>query len=65
MLLLGDLLWVHRLLAVLLGAVIGVVMTAVFAALAWLLGVHEVRALVRHGQRLLGRILRRGRTTTS
>ncbi|MEE1650394.1 lipid II flippase MurJ [Brachybacterium sp. J144] len=64
-LLLGDLLWVHRLLAVLLGAVIGVVMTAVFAALAWLLGVHEVRALVRHGQRLLGRILRRGRTATS
>lgn len=61
----GDLFWVHRGMAVLLGALVAAVMTAVFAAVAYLLRVAEVRRLVRTVGRRLGRLTRRARRTTS
>ena len=64
-LLAGDLLWRHRLLAVLLGAAIAAVMTAVFTALAHLLRVPEVQQLVGTTRRKLGRLTRRTRAVTS
>lgn len=57
MALLGDVIWIHRLVAALGGAVLGVVMAAVFVGVAWLLRVDEVRWLVRAaGRRLPGRL---------
>ncbi|MDN5821053.1 MAG: hypothetical protein L0H39_06135 [Brachybacterium sp.] len=64
-LLAGDLLWSHRLAAVLLGGVIAVVMTAVFTVLAHLLRVPEVQRLVGVARRRLDRLTRRTRTMTS
>ena len=53
--------WAHRGLAVLLGALIAAVMTAVFIAVGHLLGVPEVHRLVGTARRLLARV--RGRRT--
>src|SRR5699024_2832705 len=64
-LLAGDLLWRHRLLAVLLGAAIAAVMTAVFTVLAHLLRVPEVQQLVGTTRRKLARLTRRTRAVTS
>ncbi|ASK65811.1 hypothetical protein CFK39_08170 [Brachybacterium avium] len=64
-LLAGDLLWSHRLAAVLLGGVIAGVMTAVFTVLAYLLRVPEVQRLVAVARRRLDRLTRRTRTVTS
>ena len=64
-LLAGDLLWRHRLLAVLLGAAIAAVMTVVFTALAHLLRVPEVQRLVGTTRRKLERLTRRTRAVTS
>ena len=64
-LLVGDLLWSHRLLAVLFGAIIAVVMTAVFTAVAYLLRVPEVQRLVGVVRRKLTALTRRTRTVTS
>lgn len=61
----GDLMWSHRAVAVLLGGLVGVVMTAVFVAVAYLLGVPEVRRLVATARRRLGPISRRLRRVTS
>lgn len=41
----GDLVWTHRLVAVGLGGVIGLVMTGVFGGTAWALKVEELRSL--------------------
>ena len=51
----GDLMWTHRAMAVLLGAVIGAVMVAVFLGIAWVLKVDEVRWLVGMATRTLRR----------
>ena len=56
-----EAIWSHRLMAVLLGGVIGVVMTAVFVGAGWLLRVDEVRWVVGIVQR---RVLRRSRVTS-
>ncbi|MBB5832983.1 murein biosynthesis integral membrane protein MurJ [Brachybacterium aquaticum] len=64
-LLLGDLFWLHRALAVVLGMLVGGVMVAVFAAVAYALKVPEVRQLVGAAQRLAGRLGRRGAGVTS
>ena len=56
-----EAIWFHRLMAVLLGGVIGVVMTAVFVGAGWLLRVDEVRWVVGIVQR---RVLRRSRVTS-
>lgn len=53
--LLEDAFFSHRLVAVGLGAAVGLVMTAVFCALAWILRVQELREVTR----VLGRRLRR------
>lgn len=44
--LLGQAMWTNRILTVVLGMVVGIVITAVFAAVAWALRVDEVRSLV-------------------
>jgi len=64
-LLAGDLLWTHRLVAVLIGAVIAVVMTVAFTAIAYLLRVPEVRRLVGVARRRLRPLTRRFRGATS
>ena len=61
----GDLFWTHRLMAVLLGAVVGLVMVAVFTALAHVLNVPEVRQLLGVAQRLMRRLTRRRGTVSS
>ena len=58
--LLDDVIWSHRLVAVLVGAVIGVVMAMVFAAAGWVLKMTEVRWLVGQVQRVVTRLTRRG-----
>ncbi|MGP4976226.1 murein biosynthesis integral membrane protein MurJ [Brachybacterium tyrofermentans] len=63
--LLDDVIWSHRLVAVLVGAVIGVVMAMVFAAAGWVLKMTEVRWLVGQVQRVVTRLTRRGRPVTS
>ncbi|MGO1283783.1 MAG: murein biosynthesis integral membrane protein MurJ [Brachybacterium sp.] len=55
----GDLFWTHRLLAVLLGALVAGVMVVVFSVVAYLLHVPEMRQLVRVTQRQLKRLTRR------
>ncbi|MDN6399432.1 MAG: hypothetical protein L0K01_03140 [Brachybacterium sp.] len=64
-LLAGDLLWSHRLLAVLFGALVAAVMTAVFTVVAHLLRVPEVQRLVRVVRRKLDQLTRRSRAATS
>lgn len=44
--LLGDVMWTHRLVALLLGCVLGAVVCAVFTAVAWALRVEELRTMV-------------------
>ena len=61
----GDLMWSHRAMAVILGGIIGAVMTAVFIAVACLLGVPEVRQLIAAARRFTGRFTRRRRAVTS
>lgn len=61
----GDLIWSHRLTAVLLGALIAAVMTAVFTVIAHLLRVPEVHRLVAAARRMLDRLTRRARRVTS
>ncbi|GAA1281502.1 murein biosynthesis integral membrane protein MurJ [Brachybacterium alimentarium] len=63
--LLDDLFWSHRLTAVLLGAVVGAIMTAVFAGAGWLLKISEVRQLLGYSGRVVNRLTRRGRPVTS
>lgn len=63
--LLDDAIWSHRLVAVLIGAVIGMVMAGVFTAAGWLLKMSEVRMLVGQVQRVVTRLARRGRPVTS
>ncbi|WP_394216724.1 murein biosynthesis integral membrane protein MurJ [Brachybacterium vulturis] len=60
-----DLLWSHRLLAVLLGALIAGVMTVVFTVVAYLLQVSEVRRLVGMTRRKLDELTRRTTRVTS
>ena len=50
-----DLFWIHRGMAVLLGSVVGALMTVVFLAVAWVLRVDEVRWVVGMVQRKIGR----------
>ena len=50
-----DLFWTHRGMAVLLGSIVGALMTVVFLAVAWVLRVDEVRWLVGMVQRKIGR----------
>ncbi|MDO5662298.1 MAG: lipid II flippase MurJ [Brachybacterium sp.] len=52
--LLGDLFWIHRVVAVGLGAGVGLVMTLVFVGLAWMLRVEELRAVVARVRRRRG-----------
>ena len=63
--LLDDVIWSHRLMAVLVGAVIGVIMAMVFAAAGWVLRMNEVRQLIGQVQRVVTRLTRRGRPVTS
>ncbi|GAA1303716.1 murein biosynthesis integral membrane protein MurJ [Brachybacterium tyrofermentans] len=63
--LLDDVIWSHRLVAVLIGAVIGMVMAGVFTAVGWLLKMSEVHMLVGQVQRVVTRLARRGRPVTS
>lgn len=63
--LLGDVIWSHRLVAVLIGGVVGVVMAGMFGAAGWLLNVKEVRLLVGYVQRVVTRLAHRGRAVTS
>lgn len=63
--LLDDVIWSHRLVAVLIGAVIGSIMAMVFAAAGWMLKMSEVRMLVGQVQRVVTRLARRGRPVTS
>ena len=56
-----GLIWSHRVMAILLGTVIGVVMSAAFVGLAWLLRVDEVRWIIGVVER---RLLRRARSTS-
>jgi putative peptidoglycan lipid II flippase len=44
--LIGDAMWSHRLLTVALGIVVGLVMSAVFVLVAWLLRVEELRSMI-------------------
>src|SRR5699024_6195735 len=50
-----DLFWIHRGMAVLLGSVVGALMTVVFLAVAWVLRVDEVRGVVGLVERRIGR----------
>ena len=59
--LLDDLFWSHRLAAVLLGAVVGAIMTAVFAGAGWLLKSAAPHCWTRPCHRLT----RRGKPVTS
>jgi putative peptidoglycan lipid II flippase len=43
---LGDAMWMHRLLTVVLGVVVGLVMTLVFVLVAWVLRVEELRSMI-------------------
>lgn len=43
--LMGEAMWIHRVLTVVLGGIVGVLMTAVFAGIAWALRVQELREL--------------------
>ncbi|GAA1490782.1 murein biosynthesis integral membrane protein MurJ [Brachybacterium sacelli] len=61
----GDLIWWHRLTAVLLGGVVAVVMAAVFAAVGWALKVSEVHQLIGYAQRVVTRVTGRRRRVTS
>lgn len=56
-----GLIWSHRVWAIVLGSLIGAVMSAVFLGLTWLLRVDEVRWLIGIVQR---RVLRRARSTS-
>ena len=58
--LLGDVLWMHRLGAVVLGVLVGAVMCGIFGAVTWALKVEDVRSL---GNAAL-RFLRRRRVTS-
>lgn len=60
-----DLFWTHRALAVLLGALVAGVMVVVFAAVAYLLRVPEVRHLIDAVRRRLRRFTHRRRTVGS
>ena len=63
--LLGDLFWVHRLVAILLGAVVGGLMTAVFLGLGWVARIDELQELVRMARRPLRKLTRRGARSTA
>ncbi|MGY5766089.1 murein biosynthesis integral membrane protein MurJ [Brachybacterium sp. DNPG3] len=56
-----DLIWSHRGMAVVIGAVVGVVMSGVFLGVGWLLKVDEVRWVIGLGGTALRRL--RGRTS--
>ena len=56
-----GLIWSHRVWAIVLGSLIGAVMSAVFLGLTWLLRVDEVRWLIGIVQR---RFLRHARSTS-
>ena len=51
----GDLFWVHRGMAVLLGTIVAMMMSIVFLAVTWMLRVDEVRWVVGMAQRKIGR----------
>ncbi|MGP9695371.1 lipid II flippase MurJ [Brachybacterium sp. AOP25-B2-12] len=61
-LVLGDVFWINRILTVVLGAVVGGVMSALFLGMAWLLRVQELRSVV---DLVLGRLRRRRGTPPS
>ena len=61
----GDLFWTHRLVAVLLGALVAAVMVVVFLGVGHLLRVPEVRQLIGTIRRMVNRVTRRGKAATS